>query len=187
MDGRFDVKFTAFDKNTGTIKLIANYVPPLYPLYHINLVVTKFKAPMKDNERALLQALMFQEGVLPIEVVRHDMRRYLDQMSPDDARKVRRKFRKLWRKLARSEESGNPLSAKIRTRIYGQGKTQPNRDNLEARKRLVQEHFLTDLIRPILDNYENGRVQRSEDTDEVPACDIASGVGASAPVRIAGR
>lgn len=164
MDGRFDVKFVSFDESTGTIKLNANYVPH-YPIHHISIDINR-EPKMNDAELALLQALMFQQGVLPIEQVRHDMRRMLDQLPPDEARKLKRKFRKLWRKLARSEHPENlarPLGRNLRSRIYGEGKVHPTRDNFEARKRLVRTHFLTDLIRPILDKYETGQVQRSEE------------------------
>lgn len=118
--------------------------------------------PLRDHEKAVLSAAMFEEGVLPIDDTYHDMRRALDQLPADEARKIKRRFRKVWRKLARQEAeehsrvnvAGQQSWLKNR---YGTGKNNPSRTDREARKRLVQEAFYKNVVRPILDKFESAK------------------------------
>lgn len=66
----------------------------------------------------LLTALAHQEaynaGIVPPDSrFLHDMRRALSQLPTEESRKLRRKFRKLWRKLARGNQ-GTTASDLIR-------------------------------------------------------------------------
>ena len=58
------------------------------------------RANLRDVDRTFIQTVMFQCGILPMEKTDLDMRRALAQMTPEDARIVKRKFRKLWRKAS---------------------------------------------------------------------------------------
>lgn len=118
---------------------------------------------LKDHERAVLSAVMFEAGVVPIDNTNHDMRRGLKELPPDDARALKRKFRKVWRKLAKEEarKMGKPAAQAQSwlTNRYGAGKSNPSRSDKEARKRIVQKHFYENFVRPILDKFESGRTE----------------------------
>ncbi len=121
---------------------------------------------LKETERAVLMTVMFQAGILPLEDAQHDQRRVLEQMDPAEARKLKRKFRKVWRKLAKQEgikSASKTVAAAtdLKTRQnsymerqYGKGKNNPSRHERQQRKKLVQEHFYGELVRPILDRFE---------------------------------
>lgn len=121
---------------------------------------------LKDHERAVLTALMFERGLIPIDNTSHDMSRALDQLTPEDARKLKRKFRKVWRRLARQEalKMGRKEPETWMKQRYGAGKTNPSRVDREARKRAVQEHFYRDLTRPLLDKFEKSGKTRQGPT-----------------------
>ncbi len=115
---------------------------------------------LRDVDRAFIQTVMFEAGILPMEKTTLDMQRALKQLSPDEARQLKRKFRKLWRKAMR-KEVGNPTgkhavrkeeAAKHR---LGVGKHVPSRAERTARKQLVFNQFWTEIIGPLIENFEN--------------------------------
>jgi hypothetical protein len=114
---------------------------------------------LRDVDRVLIQTVMFQMGILPMEKTDLDMRRALQQLSPDEARTLKRKFRKLWRKAMRAEigngkktRDSREHSAKHR---YGVGKHVPSRAERTARKKLVFDLLWEDIIEPLVKNFEN--------------------------------
>jgi len=122
----------------------------------------KSKKPtnLRDVDRAFIQAVMFESGILPMEKTTLDMRRALHQLSPEEARKLKRKFRKLWRKAMRKEvgdPKGKRAEAKeqaTKTRL-GVGKHVPSRAERNARKQLVFDQFWQEIIGPLIENFEN--------------------------------
>jgi len=64
------------------------------------------KRDLKEVERALVHSVMFSAGILPMEKTTLDMRRALQQLPPEEARALKRKFRKLWRKAAKKPVTG---------------------------------------------------------------------------------
>lgn len=46
---------------------------------------------------------MMKAGIMPTENWHHDMNRLMGALSPDEQRRLRRKFRKLWRKALKAE------------------------------------------------------------------------------------
>ena len=87
------------------------------------------------------------------------MRRALAQMTPEDARIVKRKFRKLWRKAMKAEIGDKPRSKKAREESaktkYGVGKHVPSRAERNARKKLVFDLLWTQVIAPMITRFEN--------------------------------
>ena len=131
---------------------------------------------LRDHERAVMSASMFEEGLLPIDNISHDMRRALDQLPKDEARKLKRRFRKVWRKLAKAE--AQKISSNSRTTAskdtllrarFGVGKSNPSRLDRENRKRLVQEAFYNNVVRPVLEKFENSNrtMTTTQDPDEI--------------------
>jgi hypothetical protein len=103
---------------------------------------------------------MFELGILPMEKTTLDMRRALQQLSPEEARQLKRKFRKMWRKAMR-KEVGNPKGKRAdvkeqaaKSRL-GVGKPVPSRAERNARKQLVFDQVWAEIIGPLVENFEN--------------------------------
>ena len=112
----------------------------------------------RDVDRAMLQAVMFQLGIIPIENTNHDMRRPLKQLSPEESRVLKRKFRKLWRKAMREQigdgktREAREAGAKVK---YGVGKSVPSRAERNARKKLVFDELWESKIGPMVQTFNN--------------------------------
>jgi hypothetical protein len=124
------------------------------------MATVKPRKNLRDVDRAFIQTVMFEAGILPIEKTTLDMHRILKQLSPDEARQLKRKFRKLWRKAMR-KEVGNPACKRanikataIESRL-GLGKHVPSRGERTARKQLVFDQFWEEIIAPLIENFEN--------------------------------
>ena len=115
---------------------------------------------LRDVDRAIITAVMFEQGIVPMEQTTLDMRRVLEQLPPEEARKMRRKFRKLWRR-AMEAEAGPPGKDKPTVREtrakahYGAGKVIPSRSERNARKQLVFSSLWRDCIEPLIRSFEN--------------------------------
>lgn len=116
------------------------------------------KGPLRAVDRAIIQAVMFEKGVVPMEKTDLDMRRALQQLPPDEARALKRKFRKLWRKaLKQKAGAGKSQPARetaLKTKL-GVGKHVPSRAERNARKQLVFEQLWADEIGPLIERFES--------------------------------
>lgn len=113
---------------------------------------------LRDVDRALIHSVMFQMGILPMEKTDLDMRRALAQLSPEEARTLKRKFRKLWRKAMRANVgNGKTRVAKEQSAkaTLGVGKHVPSRAERNARKKLVFDSLWESVIEPLVKNFEN--------------------------------
>jgi hypothetical protein len=115
---------------------------------------------LRDVDRAFIHAVMFELGILPMESTTLDMERALKQLSPDEQRQLKRKFRKMWRK-AMKKEVGSPKGKRAdakellaKTRL-GVGKKTPSRQELNARKQLVFDQVWNAYIAPLIANFES--------------------------------
>jgi hypothetical protein len=119
---------------------------------------TKPRKNLRDIDRAIIQAVMFTQGILPMEKTNLDMKRALKQLPPDEARKLSRKFRKLWRQ-AMQVEVGTGSKTSYRSKAaelrYGVGKQVPSRAERQARKQLVFDRLWKEFIEPLVRNFEN--------------------------------
>lgn len=57
---------------------------------------------LTELERLMIHEAMFNLGIVPMETPDMDVSRVLKQLPEEEARKLKRKFRKLWRKLEKS-------------------------------------------------------------------------------------
>lgn len=100
----------------------------------------------KKLDPILIQALTsqeaFNEGIIPFNIcaLRHDMNRILSTLPPDESRKLRRKFRKMWRKLILKNTQA--ISTDLIKRSEdgyrtGLGQSSPQKQHHIARKSLV--------------------------------------------------
>jgi len=120
---------------------------------------SKARQNLREVDRAFIQAVMFQLGILPMEKTNLDMRRALTQLPPDEARALKRKFRKMWRKAMRAEIGNGPRTREIREKSarhkYGVGKHVPSREERTARKKLVFDLLWEEVISPMIQKFDN--------------------------------
>lgn len=118
----------------------------------------KPRGNLRDVDRAFIQTVMFQLGILPMEKTDLDMRRALQQLPPEEARVLKRKFRKLWRKAMKATV-GNGTKRGVRQQStqskLGVGKHVPSRAERNARKELVFEQLWQSTIEPMIKKFEN--------------------------------
>lgn len=109
------------------------------------------KKDLRALDRVFIHTVMFNVGIIPMEDPGHDVSRVLAQLSPEDARKARRKFRKLWRKEIKSEQkkSHSRDAAWIKKQV-GQGSVKPSRSQKILRKSIVYRKLWIDIIQPLV-------------------------------------
>jgi len=125
--------------------------------------LTRGGKQLRDVDRALIQAVMFQLGILPMESTELDMRRVLQEFDPGEARTFRRKFRKVWRQAMKASlaAGGEPMTKSQEQqeervkRSLGVGKQVPSRAERNARKKLVFDKLWREAIGPMLQRFDN--------------------------------
>lgn len=94
----------------------------------------------------LLAALVAQEaydaGIAPcsFDKLGLDMNRLLADLPSEESRKLKRRFRKMWRNLVRKNlrpSSSDLIRSSVAAHRTGLGKIKPNRQDATARKNLV--------------------------------------------------
>jgi len=103
-------------------------------------------------EKILMQNVYLTAGVVPIDSVYADVNKALQGLSPAEQRKMKRKFRKMWRKLARARRAGQPTYAR---RSLGLGSREPTKVMKKNRKHEVKMHIYTKVVRSMLENSSN--------------------------------
>ena len=86
----------------------------------------------------VLQFLIIDEqekmGVMPMLNSHAAMRNHVDSLSPEDAQKLKRKFRKVWRRLVK-ERCGDYQN--LAAALYGKGCSHPTPHIMSERRELV--------------------------------------------------
>ena len=138
---------------------------------------TKFGAPIpsqggeiKPVEKFLLTSKMLESGIVPIENATHDISRAFKNVSADEARVLKRKFRKMWRKELKSRVGNitvgknvpkqniarqNDMIEKER-KNFGLGEKNPTRVQRLARKIVVFEKIWKDDVIPAIEKMTKG-------------------------------
>jgi hypothetical protein len=131
----------------------------------------KNRGELRPVDKVFIHSVMFEMGILPIEDPTLDMRVPLRQMSPEEARIIKRKFRKLWRKYMRAQV-GNPNGTQGRTKEkavqqkLGVGKHVPSRAERLERKRLVYKKVWEEVIVPMLVKFENPEREKGKPVED---------------------
>lgn len=99
---------------------------------------------LNEAERLLLHEVMFEMGIIPMETPSMDVSRVLKQLPEAEARKLKRKFRKLWRK--HRNDSG----------IQSKRGTAPTRWEKRGRKSVIWHSVMSQKVHPAIDNLVNG-------------------------------
>lgn len=107
-------------------------------------------------DKALLHSVMLELGIAPMIDPLHDMRRGITQLSAEDNRATKRKFRKLWRKAMRQKllDTKSPAAQKLLQTKLGSGVANPTSAQRLERKRLVMGQIWAQYVVPMLDNFE---------------------------------
>lgn len=76
-------------------------------------------------------------GLYPFQ----DVNRYLNTLPPDEARAMKRKFRKLWRKAVVDQAGESKVLRRHAKKLYGLGNPSPHKKHKLARKSAVIRHL----------------------------------------------
>lgn len=84
----------------------------------------------------------YDAAIIPIayDNLKHDMNRILVNLSPEESRIIRRKYRKIWRNLIRKnicQNSNDLILSSAIAHKAGLGKTNPDAQNFLTRKQIV--------------------------------------------------
>lgn len=109
---------------------------------------------MNQIMKILQDAVYHSAGIVPIETTHHDFNRMLASLPEEEARMMKRKFRKLWRKFAKAPKKGTP--SHYVSQSMGLGKTEPTRANMNTRKREVHRRIMLDVVLPMRNKIMNG-------------------------------
>lgn len=101
----------------------------------------------QDIHRLASETVYHGLGIVPISSIdlRHDINRYLASLSPEDARRMRRKFRKLWRSAAKKPQK---FVSDKHIKKLGLGTPEPTREQKLARKAEVSRRVSVDRVLP---------------------------------------
>jgi len=124
---------------------------------------------MNDIHKIAIYTVYLGEGVVPIERIRDNVNKQLAEMSPDDARKMKRKFRKLWRKCYKKDlkcRSNEPYKDILAYRWGAQGEPLNKRVFIH-RKNAVHSKLRAEKIQPFINLLRNS-VNRHEPSIKSP-------------------
>jgi len=98
--------------------------------------------------KALASQEAYDEGIVPLDwaTIQHDVSRLLDKLPPEESRKLRRKFRKMWRKLIVKNNKDNAsdlIRCSLTAHSVGLGVVKPDLRNATARKHLVLSELMS--------------------------------------------
>lgn len=105
-----------------------------------------------ELEKMLNQTIMIGMGIVPIENLNTDVSGALEASSKEDARVMKRKFRKLWRKAAKKTNVFGSASV-------GQVGKVPSKQQKLNRKKIVKDEVMNEKVTPMLDNFKSKKEQ----------------------------
>lgn len=102
----------------------------------------------QDLHRLAVQTVYHALGIVPISSIdlRHDFNRYLASLPPEEARRMKRKFRKLWRAAAKKPPK---FVSERHIAKLGLGAPEPTREEKLARKAEVSRRVSIDRVMPL--------------------------------------
>jgi hypothetical protein len=125
---------------------------------------------LNDATRIFIHTAMFQEGIVPMEDPTMDVRRALKGLQQEDARRLKRKFRKLWRKqmkkqLVKLPEERKKLVKNKYVAVPKKGKpTRPSRRQRLARKQAVYDEVMKTKVEPMVKQLKT--IKREEESSD---------------------
>ena len=101
----------------------------------------------------LMKAAAHEHGIVPLEKLHHDFNRILASLPEEEARVMKRKFRKLWRKVAMKK---NTAHSRLKRTTTGLGNPKPTRSQKNNRKHAVYTHLWLESAMPLHKKIEHG-------------------------------
>lgn len=96
----------------------------------------------------LMETVFHEAGLAPIKTIHHDYNRILADLSPEEARIAKRKFRKLWRRTAKYLIE-KKINGRYMKQTLGIGAERPTRSQKNTRKTIVLGHVLDKVVVPM--------------------------------------
>jgi hypothetical protein len=111
-------------------------------------VKNEYTSPIR---RFVTHAVMLQAGIVPMEIVGADINRCLAGLDPADARRMKRKFRKMWRSILRRQAAGknSPNHRRALAKKFGLGAQRPTRAIRLHRQCAVAFDLIINKIDPL--------------------------------------
>jgi len=100
--------------------------------------------------KIMIEAAYHELGIAPISYATYDFNKILSSLSFEEARKMKRKFRKIWRKCAKNAK----YSSQYRKQL-GIGTQSPSKAQKMNRKREVVRHVIVDIVAPVVKKMTN--------------------------------
>lgn len=119
---------------------------------------------LTEAERMFTHAVMFKEGIVPMENPHMDIRRALAGVDPEEARKLKRKFRKLWRSLRKSDPGLKKQANQkyVAPKVMGEeaekvavAQVKPTKAEKLQRKLAVHKHLRGTKILPLVKQFNS--------------------------------
>lgn len=114
---------------------------------------------MNEHDKVLLNAIWHMIGIVPIENshtgVDNDINRALSSLPSPEAREMKRKFRKLWRKVAKKRLDKPKVNKASIMKLFGffplreDSDRCPSRSQKVNRKRAVLNHVYEEILIPM--------------------------------------
>lgn len=111
---------------------------------------------MKDAERLLVQLACIQLGIVPVDDAERAAKGALDKMSPNEAFRTKRKFRKVWRQALRQTQGNMSERNKQRIKKFVNCRrgSSPAANEIRRRRYMVLA-WLRDQLKPVLNAMPN--------------------------------
>ncbi len=100
---------------------------------------------MSTFSPALFRLICLEFGIVPnvsLDKDGDELKNMLDQLSPEEALKCKRKFRKIHRKLRKAKmKKASPTEIKINNRAFGRAEENPSKSQRRRRREIVRSHL----------------------------------------------
>jgi hypothetical protein len=97
----------------------------------------------------MIEAAYHELGIAPIKDAGHNFNKILEGLNPEDARKMKRKFRKIWRKCAKNKKLPSAYTNQL-----GIGSDNPTKIQMRNRKREVSRHIIAERVMPLVSSFQ---------------------------------
>lgn len=107
---------------------------------------------MGFNAKFAEMAAGFELGIVPLSFVTDDVNKILANTPPEEARRMRRRFRKLWRKVYKQglRKCPSEYIQSLTASIYGVGEAKITSYQARRRKQAVYYHISSKIARSLI-------------------------------------
>ena len=107
---------------------------------------------MSDNINKIMEDVAYHSiGIVPIRDASKDFNRILSGLPVDEARQMKRKFRKLWRKCV-TDAKKSLRWGEVYAIQLGMGTKHPTKKQKKRRKEEVKRKIIVNVVKPMTEN-----------------------------------